>query len=279
MTTLSKQSRLTKMLWQFGLFILFIIFLWFFFRHLERRNLYFPTREIEGTPNDIGLKYEDVYFDTEDGVRLNGWFIPANNAKGTILFCHGNGGNISHRFDSIAIFNKLGCEIFIFDYRGYGRSAGRPNEQGTYLDALAAYEYLTKQKNRKSNRIVLFGRSLGGAIAIDLATKVEASALIVESSFTSTVNIAREIYPFLPVKWIVTMKYDSISKIDSIKIPKLIIHSRDDDLIRFHHGRELFEKAREPKKFLELRGSHNEGFLLMEEEYTKKIGEFLEKYL
>ena len=186
-------------------YIAIFFLLWAFIKYFERKNVYFPTREIEGVPEDIGLKYQDIYFETKDGIKLNGWFVPAEDATGTVLFCHGNGGNISHRLGSINVFHQLKFNVFIFDYRGYGRSKGRVSEKGTYRDALAAHQYITSRQDVDKENIIIFGRSLGGAIAIDVAGKIRARALIVESTFTSIKDIGKEIYPFLPIGLIVEL--------------------------------------------------------------------------
>ncbi len=252
--------------------VILLILLYWTLRAFERINLYIPSRILEAKPSDVGLQYTDLTLTAEDGVKLHGWLIPSENAPATLLFCHGNAGNISHRLESIQLFHELGLNVLIFDYRGYGRSNGRPSEQGTYLDARAAYE----RAKTTSDRVVVFGRSLGGAVAVDLVSNVDdAAALIVESSFTSTVAVGKEIYPFLPVSWIVTAYYDSLSKIPRVRCPVLVIHSPDDDIIPYHHGRELFEAAPEPKQFLEILGDHNGGFIESGTIYTEGIREFL----
>jgi len=256
-----------------------ILFIKLYFKYFERRAIYFPSYNMNSNPSMIGLAYQDIYFDTEDGVKLNAWYIPAKNPMATLLFCHGNGGNISHRLESIRLFNELNLNVFIFDYRGYGRSKGNITEQGSYLDVKAAYNYILSHIEQDKNKIVIFGKSLGGAIAIDLAAKVEAAALISESCFTSVIRIAQEIYPFLPVKWLCTIKYDSLSKIKTIPIPKLIIHSKNDEIVPFHHGKELFDAAQEPKEFYALTGLHNDSFSVDEVGYKQRIKEFLERYL
>ena len=253
-----------------------LLLIWACMRYLERRSIYYPARKLESTPAAVGLDYEDVFFEASDGIRLNGWFIPARGAEALLLFCHGNAGNISHRLEIIEIFNKIGLNVFIFDYRGYGKSEGRPSEKGTYLDAMAAYDYLI---SRQTHPIVIYGKSLGAVIAVDLAQKVKAAALIIESAFTSTLDMASEIYPFLPVRFMVRMKYGALSKIKNIDVPKLIIHSKDDEIIPFRHGQRLFEAANEPKEFYQMRGGHNEATLMAPDEFGSKIEAFLRKYL
>lgn len=252
-----------------------LLFLWAFLKYFERKNVYFPTPTIEATPKDIGLDYEDVFFKTKDGVTLNGWFIPANKKHPVLLFCHGNGGNISHRLESIAAFHKIGLNVFIFDYRGYGRSSGKVSEKGTYLDAIAAHNYIMSRED--VGNIIVFGRSLGGPIAIDLATKVKLSALICESSFTSIMDMAKEIFKVrIPARFL-SYKYDALSKIKDVEPPKLIIHSENDEIIPFEHSKRLFEASKPPKEFYKLRGNHNQGFLIAGDEYLETIKTFIAK--
>jgi fermentation-respiration switch protein FrsA (DUF1100 family) len=246
---------------------------------LQPGMVYFPTREMEATPAQIGLAYEEIEFPAADAVRLHGWFIPAEPARATILFCHGNGGNISHRLESIRIFHDLGLSIFIFDYRGYGASDGKPGEDGTYHDALGAWKYLTEKRGIAADQIVLFGRSLGGAVAAWLATKTTPRALIMESSFTSIPDVAARLYPFLPVRLLSRFHYPAKEYIKNLSLPILIVHSPDDDIIPFEHGRELFASAREPKQFLEIRGSHNDGFLVSGNEYRLGLDSFLNRFV
>ena len=243
--------------------------------------LYSPTREITYTPGDLGLDFESVVFKTSDGLRLTGWYVPAENSKLTILFCHGNGGNMMHCLDSINIFSNLGLNCFIFDYRGYGNSEGKPTEEGTYLDTAAAYKWLTEEKKVSPDDIVVFGRSLGGTIAAQLASKAEVLALIIESSFTSYVDIGRIFYPFMPVRWFASFSYRTIDYIKEVHCPVMIIHSRNDEIVPFEFGLELYEAANEPKELIEIFGSHNDGFLVSSEIYKSawvKWLKFLKEY-
>lgn len=254
-----------------AIYVLIVIIMWLFQSHL----VYFPRREIEATPDRAGLAFESVNFTTADGVRLTGWYIASDNADDVLLFCHGNAGNISHRLESIGIFNRLGLSVFIFDYRGYGQSQGKPNEEGTYIDAVAARDYLIKERRIDPGRIIIFGRSLGGAVAAWLAKERSPRALILESSFTSIPDMGAETYPFFPVRLLSRFGYDTREYVKKVKCPVLIVHSRDDDLVSFHHGQELFEAANEPRKFLEIGGSHNEGFLISGDDYQKGLRSFI----
>jgi len=245
----------------------------------QERMLYFPEKEIGQTPDTISLNYDEIYFKTKDGLNISGWYIPAENEKGVLLFCHGNAGNISHRVDSIKIFNSLNLSVLIFDYRGYGKSEGKPSEYGTYLDAEAAWDYLVNVKRKSPESIILFGRSLGGAVAAELAMRKKSAALIIESCFTSVPDLGKTFYPWLPIKLLSKFKYSTIDKIGSINCPKLIIHSPEDEIISFRHGEVLYEKAFQPKDFLKIKGGHNEGYLLSGKTYSDGIKMFLEKHL
>lgn len=243
-------------------------------RYKEKQSIYFPEKAIAATPSYLGLPFEDVYFKTADGVELNGWFIPANPASATLLFAHGNAGNISHRLEKIILFNKLGLNIFIFDYRGYGRSKGSPDEQGLYLDGKAAYDYLVLQKEIPAENILLYGESIGGAVVIDLATKVSVKAIITEGTFTCAKDMIKVIYPFVPPAVFVS-RFDSIDKIKNITAPKLIIHSINDEMIPFSLAEKLFQAAVPPKQFLKIKGGHNSAFLDSEEIFLSGVKEFL----
>lgn len=261
-----------------GAYAALLVFLFF----SQSRLLYLPnlpSREVIATPEEVGLAYEPVTIVTEDGVSLDGWFIPARQSRGVLLFFHGNAGNISHRFDSLKIFNELGLATLILDYRGYGRSQGRPSEEGTYHDANAAWRYLTEQRRIAGEDIVLFGRSLGAAIAAYLATKHTPRALIIESAFTSVPDIAAEVYPFLPARWLARFHYNTKAHLRSVSCPVLVVHSRDDDIIPFAHGRRLFTAANEPKQFLEIRGGHNDGIFVSRQSYVDGLDAFLTAYV
>ena len=222
---------------------------------LQEKMLYFPDREIETTPESLGLPYEEVAFSSES-YKLHGWWIPAPEqpARGTVLFFHGNAGNISQRTNTIGFWNTLGFHLLIFDYRGYGKSTGTPNEKGTYADALAAWNWLVQEKKVKEETIILNGRSLGGAIAASLAEQVSAGSLILESTFTSVPAMAKAVYPIVPTRW-VTIHYNTLQRLQNIQTPVMITHSPDDDVIPFQHGQELFDHAKEPKSSLHSRGS------------------------
>jgi hypothetical protein len=250
------------------------IILFLFIRILEHKSLYYPFQAIEITPKDIGLAYEDVNITTDDGVDIHGWFIPAKDPVGVLLFSHGNGGNISHRLEKLQMLHELNLDILIYDYRGYGMSKGKPSETGLYLDAEAMYAYLLKEKAYEPEQIVAYGESLGGAVAVELAKRHTLHKLIIEGSFSSIKDIARKYFPFIP-SFIYKTKFDSIGKINDITVPKLIIHSIDDEIIPFKFGVALFDAAAGPKKFIVLKGGHNDSFLVSREEYVFEIRAFL----
>jgi len=238
--------------------------------------LYSPVRELPYTPAELGLDFEEVFFKTGDRVQLHGWYIPAPNSELTVLFCHTNGGNMMYQLDSINIFYNLGLSCFIFDYRGYGISQGKPSEHGTYLDARAAFRWLTKKKKIPAEKTIVFGRSLGGSIAAYLAGKAKPRGLVIESAFTSYIAIGSKFYPYMPVKWFARFKYPTIEYMRKVTCPVLVIHSRNDEIIPFEFGLQLYEAANEPKEFVELYGGHNDGFLISSETYKKAWTKWLE---
>lgn len=241
----------------------------------QKRMVYFPSREIHSTPLDFGMAYEEVELAVGKGDVVVGWWVPAEGARGTVLFCHGNAGNIADRCYSIGAFNRLGMNVFIFDYRGYGRSSGRPSESRTYEDALAAWSYLAETRGVEPGRIVIFGRSLGGSVAAWLAGRAEPGALILESTFTSAKHLGSELFPWLPIGLMVRMRYATAEYLRDVTCPVLIGHSSEDTLIKYHHGRDLFAAAREPKSFFEMRGDHNSGPQATGREYETALDDFL----
>jgi len=242
-----------------------------------------PSRALDASPADIGLAYEDVQIDTADGERLHGWFVPAPATRGTLLFFHGNAGNISHRLESIAIFNRLGLDVLIVDYRGYGQSTGETSEEGTYRDAQAAWNYLLDVQGVAPGRIVVFGRSLGGAVGAWLVSQLPAdeqpAAVIIESSFSSGAEMARRLYPIYPARLLTRLKYPVVDYASRAACPVLVVHSRDDEIIPFSMGQAIYAAARQPKAFIELRGDHNAGFWISREDYTAGLDAFLQEQL
>jgi len=245
-------------------------------RWSEPRMIYYPDRHIDQTPDRFGLNYDDVILTTSDGVKINGWLLPASisNAPLTVLLFHGNAGNMSHRFEKLSVLHHLGVTVFIIDYRGYGRSDGAPGEDGTYHDARAAYDYLVTQRKVAPRSIVVYGESLGSAIAADLAAKVEVGGLVLEEAFTSIGDVGQRMFPFLPVRWLVKNKYDTLSKMPRINVPLLIVHSREDELFNMRHAQRLLAAANEPKQLVELHGHHNDAFLVSAAIYHDALQKF-----
>jgi fermentation-respiration switch protein FrsA (DUF1100 family) len=233
---------------------------------MQPKLLYRPVREVLLTPRGLGLDFEEVAFQSDDAVTLSGWYVPARNAPCTVLFCHGNGGNIMHRLDSVNLFHDLGVNCFLFDYRGYAR---------------AAYDWLVRDKAVPAEQIILFGRSLGGSIAARLAGRVRVRALVVESAFTSYPDIGAKFYPYLPVRPFARFSYNTQAYLREVRCPVMVVHSRDDELVSFEFGTRLFAAANEPKQFVEVFGSHNDGFLvsgdLYKEAWIKWLG-FVKDY-
>jgi fermentation-respiration switch protein FrsA (DUF1100 family) len=259
------------------IYILGAIFVIFFYvKFMEKKGIYFPYFEIEQTPQDLGLKYQDIYIKTPDGFILNGWFIPAEDSKYTIIFFHGNAGNISHRLDKISIFHKLGLNTFIFDYRGYGKSKGKPDEKGFYIDAEAVYKYLLNELKILENKIILYGESLGTAIAIKLASEQKVKAIILEGAFSRGKDMAKRIYPFLPY-FFFSNSFDSLSRIKKIEFPKLFLHSQDDEIVPFSLAKKLYDSAPDPKDLIKLNGSHNGCFLESKELYISALDKFIKE--
>ncbi|MBI5623961.1 MAG: alpha/beta hydrolase [Elusimicrobia bacterium] len=249
--------------------------LWLGLRWFERANLYFPSRDLAGGPADIGLASSEMLTRTEDGETIHGWFVDAGPESPVLLVSHGNGGDISDRLDKLRIFRDAGASVLLYDYRGYGRSTGRPSEQGTYRDAEAAHGWLTREKGVDPGRLVLYGESLGGAVALETALRLPCAGLILDSAFTSTAAMGERLFPFLPVGLIVRFRYDNLSKIGRVRVPVLVLHSPEDDIVPFSMGKALFEAAPEPKTFVALKGSHNDGFLQTGPAYGEAIGGFL----
>jgi len=243
-------------------------------RYLETVSVFFPTRIMAVNPEVLHLPWEDVYFKTKDGFVLNGWFFKNRQAQSTILFAHGNAGNISDRLLKINFFYDLGLNVFIFDYRGYGKSEGKPSEAGIYRDADSAYDYLQSRGDVDMKRLILYGASLGGAVVIDLATRRSAALLMVESSITCAQDMVRIYYPFLP-SFFLSLKLDSIGKIGHLTLPKLFIHSPDDHVVPFGMGRKLFQAAGEPKEFLTVHGDHNDGSIAADPQAAEVFIRFL----
>lgn len=240
--------------------------------------IFFPYRDLAAVPSDWGYAYEDVFLSTEDQVRLHGWYIPHPQAQRVLLFLHGNAGNISHRGDSIAIFHRLGLNVFIVDYRGYGRSEGSPSEAGLYRDATASWRYLTEERGFAAGQIVLFGRSLGGAVAAELAAREQPGALILESTLSSAPDFARSVFPLLSRLVVVRYGFETAHSVARVRCPLLVLHSPDDEIMPFALGEKVYTAAHQPKRLVKLQGDHNGGFLQSQPGYQRELATFLRRY-
>jgi fermentation-respiration switch protein FrsA (DUF1100 family) len=247
-----------------------------FYQHIENFFLFYPQTSLDSAPADWGLTYNDVYFDTEDGERLHGWFFPSKKDAPVILFCHGNAGNISHRLDNIKLLTEQNMQVFIFDYRGYGKSSGKPSETGLYKDGLAAYDFLVNQRNVSPERLILFGRSLGAAISIEIALKRNVAAIILESAFTSSRGMARTLSLFKIFAPLLPPHYNNLEKIGRITVPKLIVHGEDDDIVPFSMGKEIYNTSQPPKYFFSIKNAgHNDTYIVGGKKYFETLAAFV----
>jgi hypothetical protein len=248
----------------------------------EERLIYFPSDDIEVTPEALGLRHDDLVLETSDGQRIHAWFLPSpvepdeGAGRYTVLMCHGNAGNISHRLDrAVLMHSNLATDVLLFDYRGFGKSSGSPNEPGTYDDARTAYRYLVDERRVSPERVVLFGESLGAAVALQLATEVDAAGLVLEAPFTSIRDMAKAVYPFVPNGWVRT-RYENVEKIPALEVPLLVIHGTEDPTVPFAQGKRLFEAAPEPKRLLPVEGAgHSDNFLVGRDVYWPAWQQFL----
>jgi fermentation-respiration switch protein FrsA (DUF1100 family) len=260
-----------------GLFVAYGFYLYFF----QEKVVFIPSRNMVMSPEDVNLAYEDVYIEVAPGEKINAWFIPTADSSvcpgrvRTVLFCHGNAGNISRRVYTAQFLTGLGVNVLLYDYRGYGLSDGSPSEDNVYADTRAVYDWLRQVKGVAPSELFLFGRSLGGAVAVELARHVECAGLIVESSFTSSAELGQRMFPIMPVKLLTRFKFDSISKIGRLDCPILIAHSPVDELIPYEMGRKLYETATSDKRFIDLVGSHNERLSLENDLYINGLRDFL----
>ena len=239
-----------------------------------------PSRELEATPADIGLEYENLNLITTDNEKIHAWYIPAKEETSkTVLFLHGNAGNISHRLETIKIYHQFGFNFLIFDYRGFGNSTGKPSEEGIYIDADTIWQYLVNIKNLTAKDIILAGRSLGGGVATKLAKKVQPALLILESTFTSMTEVSGVHYPFMPTGLIVRHSYETINRLADIHCPIVFIHSKQDEVIPFEQSQRNYAAANEPKRFIEIHGGHGSGFLLSKPTYVAGLQKVFDEFL
>src|SRR5215468_6570765 len=269
-----RRNRLKALAWPLAICLLvFIMIRWF-----EHSQVYHPDRILTATGAELGRPFEDVWFKAKDGVQLNGWLFPgdtnSSRASLAVLLCHGNAGNIGHRLDMCKALLESGVSVFVFDYRGYGRSRGRPSEEGTYLDVQGAYQWF-QQKGFVFTNIIAYGESLGGGVAGELAMRETLGGLILQSTFCSVPDIGAELFPWLPVRLMSSIKYETCKKLPRLRIPVLVMHSRVDGLIGFHHAQRNFALANEPKLFWEINGNHNDP-VSDSKHFTEGINKFLQ---
>lgn len=250
------------------------------FWYFEWKKIYRPSRLLEITPAAVQLEFEEVSFVAEDGCLLAGWWIPHPRARGTMLHCPGQSGNMGDRLHLAVDYHRLGLNAFLFDYRGYGRSRGIPTEQGTYRDARAAFEVVrARYGDTEAPPVVVHGVSLGGAIAVQLALDKPARGIILEGAFTSIRDMGARLYPWLPLRGLSRFRYDSLAKMPRLKMPLLLAHSREDERTPFEFGRRLYEAAAGPKRMVELTGRHRDAGWNRTPEYGQALQDFLDRVL
>lgn len=254
-----------------------------YLRHrLQHSRVFLPDRYPDGVwePGAFGLAATDIWFEAGDGTRLHGWWMPTAGARGTVLYCHGNTGSIAHRIGVFRHLQRLKVDLMAFDYRGYGRSGGTPSEVGLYQDVRAAYRYLVGVLDRQPREILLFGHSLGGAVAVDAALDCPVSGLVVQSSFTHIRDAAKAMFPTLPLHLAATRQFRSIEKVSRIEVPKLFIHGDCDESVPVALGRKLFEEASEPKDlYIVRRAGHNDVHRHGGGRYLRRLSRFRHRCL
>lgn len=244
----------------------------------EKRLIYYPATEVDVTPKALGLPFEEAAIDVEPGVKLHGWFVKAAKepSVATILFSHGNAGNIADRLDRVLRLREIGANFFLYDYRGYGRSTGSPDEEGTYRDGRAAYDYLVATRRVDPSRLVLMGESLGCAISIQLAIERRAAGLVLEAPFASITHMANAIYPFLPLGFFIRTRYDNVRKIPQLRMPLFVVQGTRDEVIPIAQGKMVFDAAPEPKQYLAIEGAHhNDVYLTGGPGYRRALADFI----
>ena len=246
-------------------------------RALQHRLLYFPAREMVASPADYGFEYETVRVVTDDGITLHGWWLPCPGARATVLFFHGNAGNVSYWIEATLCYRQRGWNVLLVDYRGYGLSEGSPSEEGTCLDARAAWNHLVLERHVDPSSIVVIGRSLGGAVAMSLVQTVHPGAVVLEATFTSVPDMVAHLLPLPGARYLSAVQYPSLERVRHCHTSVMVAHSRDDEVVPYAHGCALFEAAPGPKRFVELRGGHNEAFYLCRETYLAALESFIDE--
>jgi fermentation-respiration switch protein FrsA (DUF1100 family) len=258
-----------------ALVVILAVCFYLFYPRVEDFFIYFPQSHFDFSPEEFRLQYRDASFRTEDGEQLHGWFFQGEEGSPVILHFHGNAGNISHRLDLVQIFQRKGLSVFLLDYRGFGRSSGRPSETGLYRDGLAAWSYLVEKERIPPERIVLHGHSIGAAVAIEVALQKKVRGLVIESAFTSTKDMAKTMAIFALFSPVFPAHYNNLAKIRRVSAPKLMVHGQRDEIVPFAMGQKLFEAAADPKFFYPVKDAgHNDVFIVGGEKYFELFAEF-----
>lgn len=252
---------------------------------LQEKLVFAPAPPPQRDPSSLGFSFQNLELATDDGARVHAWWIPSQDARGetkmrgAVLVCHGNAGNIERRLGLAEVFARHGFGVLLFDYRGYGKSRGRPTEAGAYADAERAHAFLVREAGFTAREVVIFGESLGGAVGIELALRRPSAGLVVENTFTSIPDIGAQRYPWIPVRWLARVRFDSAAKMQRLQVPLLVVHSPDDEVVPIAHGKLLFERASEPKEFIETRGVHSAGGFLQTKEWRDRVCTFVDRAL
>jgi len=258
-----------------ALVVILAVCTYLFYPSVESFFIYFPQSRFDFTPEEFRLQYKEAHFNTEDGNQLHGWFFPSEKDGPVILHFHGNAGNISHRLDLVQPFLRKGFSVFLVDYRGFGKSSGRPSEPGLYKDGLAAWSYLVEKERIAPERIMLHGHSIGAAVAIEVALQKKVRGLVIESAFTSTKEMAKTMALFALFSPVFPAHYNNLEKIPRVSVPKLVIHGERDEIVPFAMGQKLFEAATDPKSFYPVKDAgHNDVFIVGGEKYFEVFAEF-----
>ena len=244
---------------------------------LQGRLLFQPARGLEATPSAVGLAHEDVWLETEAGERVHAWFVPRAEPRALVVFCHGNAGNVSHRLGTLELLHGLGLATLILDYPGYGRSSGTPGEGACRRAVRAAV--LHARERAAGRPLLLWGRSMGAGVASAVAQELPVEGLVVEAAFTSLPDLAQELYPWLPARWLCRFRFDTRRSLAAIGVPKLLVHSRDDEIVPFAHAERILAAAAEPKRLVPIRGDHNGGYFTSGRAYTDTLDAFLDELL
>ena len=243
---------------------------------LERLFVYYPSRQLSADPGSVGLGFQDIAVVAEDNVKLHGWFVPTEGANRTMIIFHGNGGNIGDRMSWVRLLHDLGVHVFIFDYRGYGKSEGKPFEEGLYRDARAVYHWWARERQPRGEKLIIVGESLGGAVAVHLAARVPAAALILQSTFTSARDMAKTMFPIGLLLPLTGVRFNSETEVAAIACPKLIIHGTRDEIVPFRLGQRLYDVAPHPKSFYPVpEAGHNDLVWIAGTDYSRQLTAFL----